>query len=477
MTKNAPLVVVAAQVLVTVLALPAISGCTAELDEGGDHDHEHPVDMVAGRNAGHTQQGLARAGRWQPSADVLAAGDAQQVGYNPAPSWDDGANCSGGATDGALTLRDHLLGYFPQIASVGIYNCRVIAGTNSMSLHGVGRALDIMIPTVGGDADNDLGDPIAAWLIENAAAIGMQTIIWDHSIWRVTYDPRIHEYTGSNPHVDHLHVEINVAAGNENQPWFDAPFGPAACAALTGGESVIDNGDDCLRVYGPGQYWRDESVGYGGDLLWTNAFEAGAPSNWAEWSLPFEAPGTYEVAAYVEPSFGVHRQARYQVRAGGQDHVVTIDQGAASGWAVLGTYDFTGAAGEGVKVFDNTSGPVASEQHIVVDALRVRPPSAPPPPEEPPPEEPPPEEPPPEEPPPGEPPTEEPPTEEPPTEEPPPGQGPVDEGPVDDDDPGTITPQTRLEPSVNGAGCSAAPPGASFAVLLAAIARRRRKLA
>jgi len=340
-TQPAPFVTVAARVLLLALAAPVVAGCVVEADEDGDHDHEHPIDVVAGQNAGHTLQGLARAGRWQPSADVLAVGDTQQVTYNSAPAWDDGSNCSGGATDGALTLRDHLLGYFPQIASVGIYNCRVIAGTNSMSLHGVGRALDVMIPTVGGDADNDLGDPIAAWLIENAAAIGMQTIIWDHRIWRVTYDPRIHEYTGSNPHVDHLHVEINVAAGNENQPWFDAPFGPEACGALPAGESVIDNGDDCLRRYGPAQYWRDEGVGFGGDLSWTNAFENETPSNWAEWSLPFEEPGEYQVAVYVEPTFGVHAAARYQVAAGGQSHVVTVDQGAASGWTTLGVFAFT----------------------------------------------------------------------------------------------------------------------------------------
>lgn len=190
MTQAWQTMVVVAPGLLAALAASAVTGCAVPLDEDGDHDHEHPVDVVDGQNAGRTLQGLARAGRWQPAADVLAAGDGQQVTYNSAPSWDGGANCSGGATDGALTLRDHLLGYFPQIASIGIYNCRVIAGTNSMSLHGVGRALDVMIPTVGGDADNDLGDPIAAWLIENAAAIGMQTIIWDHSIWRVTYDPR-----------------------------------------------------------------------------------------------------------------------------------------------------------------------------------------------------------------------------------------------------------------------------------------------
>ena len=450
-------------------ALPLVmaSACAVDVDEGGDHDHAHPVDLVDGHNAAHTLQGLARAGRWQPSAEVMAIGDLQAVAYNAAPSWNDGSNCSTGATEGALTLRDHLLGYFPQIASVGIYNCRAIAGTNSMSLHGVGRALDIMIPTVGGDADNDLGDPIAAWLILNAAAIGMQTIIWDHSIWRVTYDPRIHEYTGENPHVDHLHVEINVDAANERPPWFEAPFGPEACAALPAGESIIDNGDDCLRVYGPAQFWRDESAGYGGDLLWTNAFANDTPSNWAEWSLPFEAPGQYEVAVHVEPTFGVYQATRYQVAAGGVTHDVVVDQAAASGWTTLGTFAFTGAPGEGVKVFDNAAGAVPSDQHIVVDALRVRPPSAVPPPEEPPPEEP-------------------------PQQAPEPEAPPADKGgddaetpPVDDDDagdggaPSDDASSYHFQPSVSAQACSSASPVsapmATLVVALVALARRRRR--
>ncbi|MCC7072842.1 MAG: hypothetical protein IT383_16055 [Deltaproteobacteria bacterium] len=452
-----------AHFLVAAVAHLALVGCAVDADDPGDDDHEHPLDLVDGRNAAHTLQGLAHAGRWQPSPEILAIGALQAVAYNPAPSWDDGANCSAGATDGAVTLRDHLLGYFPQIASVGIFNCRVIAGTNSMSLHGVGRALDIMIPTAGGDADNDLGDPIAAWLILNAAAIGMQTIIWDHSIWRVTYDPRIHEYTGSNPHVDHLHVEINVDAGNEDPPWFDAPFGPEACAALPAGESIIDNGDDCLRVYGPGQYWRDESAGYGGDLLWTNAFENDTPSNWAEWSLPLEVPGEYELAAHIDPSFGVYQAARYVVAAGGQTHDVVVDQGAASGWVTLGTFRFTGAAGEGVKVFDNAAGPVPSDQHIVVDALRVRPPTATPPAEEPPVDEPEPDQPSPED-----------PSEQPPEK----GTDEDAQAPVDDDDAGgDAAGSYHFEPSVAAQACSSASPASAptVALLLALIVLGRRR--
>jgi hypothetical protein len=176
-----------------------VVGCGELHEHPEDSDHEHPVDVVAGW--GLKSQSLAVAGRWQLPADVLAAGDEQSVQFDNAPPYNGGSTCSGGATQGALALRSGLIGYFPQVKTVGIYNCRAIAGTNSMSLHGVGRALDIMIPTTGGQADNGAGDPIANWLVENAEALGVQTVIWDSTIWRVSNNPRARAFTGSNPHI------------------------------------------------------------------------------------------------------------------------------------------------------------------------------------------------------------------------------------------------------------------------------------
>jgi hypothetical protein len=324
-----------------------------------------------------------------------------------------------------------------------------------MSLHGVGRALDIMMPTVDGDADNDLGDPIAHWLIENAEAIGIQTIIWDHTIWRVSNDPREHEYTGSNPHVDHLHVEVNVVAGNQGTPWFDAPFGPESCDPLgvvTDEGVVVDDGDQCFQLFGPAQYWRHEAVGEAGDLAWTNAFENETKSNWARWSLPLESAGTFEVQVFIEPTFGVFEHTLYEVTASGETHQVLIDQGAADGWTTLGSFAFTGDGSENVEVFDNFEGTVADEQHVVADALRVRIPPA------------------------EEEPIEEEPIEEEPIEEEEPDpieEEPVieDPGPVDDEDPGLVIERQTLPPSTAG-GCVSAGGPMLFALLV--LLRRRR---
>jgi hypothetical protein len=287
----------------TLLCLAPSLACAPD-DDGCDG---HTEDEVFGRGIHSAEHALTESGRWHIPAGTMAIGDTQDVDYLAAPPFDGGDNCSGGATDGALFLRDELLEYFDQIDSIGIYNCRVIAGTNSMSLHGVGRALDVMISPIGGDADNGDGDPIGNWLIENAEAIGIQTIIWDHTIWRVTYDPREHQLSsGANPHVDHLHVEIGPQAANMNLPWYSDPYGPGPvvpCEALPAGGGVVDEDSPCFDVHGPGQYWRAESgVGNGGGLLWTNAFENDEPSNWAEWKIPVTASGDYDVQVYLDPA-------------------------------------------------------------------------------------------------------------------------------------------------------------------------------
>jgi hypothetical protein len=79
-------------------------------------------------------------------------------------------------------------------------------------VHSEGRAIDLYVPTDGtGDdsASNDLGDPIANWLAENAEYIGMSYVIWDQASWGAHRDGDKHQsYGGSHPHNDHLHIEV-----------------------------------------------------------------------------------------------------------------------------------------------------------------------------------------------------------------------------------------------------------------------------
>jgi len=163
-------------------------------------------------------------GRWLVPADVAAAGS-PPVPHDGAPPWDGGANCAGAFTLGADELGRQLRVTFAQIARVYGYACRPnTALPNETSQHGTGRAIDLAIPVRDGDANNELGDPVANWLVRHSSQIGVQLIIWDHTIWvgRLT-GAKDAPYTGPDPHIDHIHVELNRVAADRQTEFFRKP--------------------------------------------------------------------------------------------------------------------------------------------------------------------------------------------------------------------------------------------------------------
>lgn len=191
----------------------------------------------------------ARSGRWTLPSNMTSVSTNQYVGYEGAPAWNGGRNCGGGLLAGTRQLGEYLVANFPGASYFQGYNCRQIRGSSGMSLHGTGRALDVFVPLDGGQADNDLGDPVAHWLMQNAEAIGVQLIIWDRSIWSAGRSSNKHrQYTGSHPHHEHLHIEITSAAAAKRTAWFTggsvsppdnvpAP-GASACSSSTLGRQV-----------------------------------------------------------------------------------------------------------------------------------------------------------------------------------------------------------------------------------------------
>lgn len=157
---------------------------------------------------------------WKLPPEIQAAGDAQTVRYDSPLPWANGANCTGTFTDGAVELRRYIMATFGVHEIYG-YDCRANSATPSQtSVHGVGRALDIMIPPVGGRANSAAGDPIANWLVQNAAKIGVQYIIWNRVQWSGGRIPHVAVYTPSNPHIDHIHAELNHDGAQRRTAWF-----------------------------------------------------------------------------------------------------------------------------------------------------------------------------------------------------------------------------------------------------------------
>ncbi|PPK65884.1 peptidoglycan-binding domain-containing protein [Actinokineospora auranticolor] len=122
-------------------------------------------------------------------------------GYEPARS------CTGSPTTGARALMSWYLGAYAGRGgrNLGIYNCRSVAGTSTTSLHGEGRADDLGVP-VGASWAQGLADQLRL----NSAELGVQCVIYNRRIWSGAHAAAgWRPYTGANPHVDHLHVELS----------------------------------------------------------------------------------------------------------------------------------------------------------------------------------------------------------------------------------------------------------------------------
>lgn len=125
--------------------------------------------------------------------------------------WQGATGCSSGPTSGAIALRDWLLDAYPDGSSGGIYNCRTVRGSASPSIHGEGRAFDLMLPVIDGRGA-PVGHDIVARLGSAGDRLGIQCVIFDRTIWSGR-SPAGRPYTGVHPHYDHLHIELTRQAG------------------------------------------------------------------------------------------------------------------------------------------------------------------------------------------------------------------------------------------------------------------------
>jgi hypothetical protein len=167
----------------------------------------------SGDELGTSSEELRSGGSWSLPDDVRAAGANVNVRYDDAPSWT--GHCpNDGLTPGARILGNYLQQQFGQVTEIGGFSCRPnTANTSQTSVHGTGRALDVM---------TDDGDDIANWAVMNAQQVNIQLIIWNHTIWRAN-GRQDGPYGGPNPHTDHVHIEINEDAANQQTPWFQNP--------------------------------------------------------------------------------------------------------------------------------------------------------------------------------------------------------------------------------------------------------------
>ncbi|MCA9707444.1 MAG: hypothetical protein KDK70_16450 [Myxococcales bacterium] len=270
-------------------------------------------------------------------------------------------------------------------------------------------------------APGPYADAIQAWIDRIESVTGVQPFIYtgyyywndnvgsnafaDYPLWIANYNPggcplipdawttfTIHQYCACesvagisgavdgdtfNGNIDDL-MGLAVGAGvcgdgscDGGEDPYDCAEDCPPCGVIAPQGGTIDNGDACYELYGPEQYWRQESAGQGGSLVWTNATEYDDPSNYGIWRLFFAESGLYEVEVHVQPPFGETQQAAYHIAHAGGEATQVIDQSASDGWVSLGEWSFDAGANHFVRLDDNTGELNALELGIVYDALRV----------------------------------------------------------------------------------------------------------
>jgi D-alanyl-D-alanine carboxypeptidase len=225
-----------------------------------------------------------------------------------------------------------------------LYNCYINCNCNNCNLaaapgysnHQSGHALDLNTST---------GAGVLTWLNNNGAAFGFsRTVPSEDWHW---------EWWGGGPG--------------------GGPCTGQPCAVIPPSGGVLDDGGPCFQALGPSQYWRQVTgEGNEGGLMWTNAFVSAEPSCWGRWNLHLEAAGRYTLEVNTGAPYGVWPHTRYSIRHASGEDLVIINQ-SLSGWQELGVFDFAAGGEQNVNVFDNYSGTVGPDQHIMADALRLTP--------------------------------------------------------------------------------------------------------
>jgi hypothetical protein len=209
----------------------------------------------------------------------------------------------------------------------------------------------------------DLMSQVGAWVAFNLDGGGSSQMVTTY--WVNDYDGNNY---GSGARGVANHVGVLSGAGLPARPGHCASAAPCEILGPTGG--TLDDSGACFRGFGDQDYWRPVASGNEGGLRWTNAFKSDAPDNWAWWQIYLEEGGEYEVEYLADATYSVWDALRMDVRASGQTQTLTIDP-TGGGWKSLGSYTFAAGGDQWVALFDDVSGSIASNQHVVADAIRL----------------------------------------------------------------------------------------------------------
>jgi hypothetical protein len=221
------------------------------------------------------REGVVVPGDWTPPDATLAISNPQYVEVVDPPPVLPLGSCASSCPDdiwgglcthpactrahpGTAELDAYIRGRWTYVRAGGTYSCRRNsnpASCENLSVHSIGRAIDLMITEIGGDADNTAGDAVANWLIENAEYIGIQRVIWDGRYWNGSrrgahFSDISDRMCGSryctDHHTNHIHVELSVDGAARRTRFFTEGAPPTTCPVVCYGTAAVRA--DCSYV-------------------------------------------------------------------------------------------------------------------------------------------------------------------------------------------------------------------------------------
>jgi murein L,D-transpeptidase YcbB/YkuD len=126
---------------------------------------------------------------------------------------------------GTLEIQHQLLSRIAGTTNGGLYVCKEIKGSSTLSFHSIWQAGDVMVPSQ--TAETPQGLAVVGILMKYSTELDIQRIIHGKKTW----DPKRgwHAYTGSDPHWNHVHWEVNH---------FGAARSAAQVAKIFGGKTI-----------------------------------------------------------------------------------------------------------------------------------------------------------------------------------------------------------------------------------------------
>jgi hypothetical protein len=166
-----------------------------------------PIDELRAILTGKRPEPLAATPRGTP----LASSPTETATYQ-------GQHPGAGKIVGAMGLRPHVKAEADFIVNTwGLqvlgFAFRNIEGTNTLSDHARGLALDAMLPSNQTQRQN-IGDAIFNHYIQNAKTKHVHYVIWQHTIWSV--ERGSHAYT-KNSHFNHVHISFYPLGSSKAQ--------------------------------------------------------------------------------------------------------------------------------------------------------------------------------------------------------------------------------------------------------------------